>query len=277
MDGTVTLSEAIEQGRKWDADAPLAPLILEYDVCETHENIQRNIRLTLESEYKPFNALLGPPHETPISICGFGPSIKESWNQLKGDIWTCNGAHDWLIEKGIVPKYAMFWDAAEVVSHFVHPHHGVIYLVASRCHRSVFDALQGHDVYVWHASGDTYLDDLLCEYKRAEPMISGGSAAVTRAMVVCTTMGYRNIHLFGADSSYIGDYTHAKESIVEEKALEIWCDGRKFCSTGWLAGQVEDFKLLGPIMRTQGCHIELYGDGLLQHIAKMHDFVVHSN
>lgn len=279
MEGTpFPLDEAVDQGRKWGAPAPLAPLILQYDVCETHENIKRNLRQTLESEYQPFNSWLSEtPLDRPISVAGFGPSLADTYKQLTGDVWACNGAHDWLIEQGVVPKFGMFWDAAEIVAEFVHPHPDVIYMVASRCHRNVFKALEGHQVYVWHAAGDEYLDDLLCEYRKAEPMLAGGSAAVTRGMMVATTMGYRQIGLFGADSSYTGDYTHLRKSLVEEHPIDVWVDGRRFITTTWLAGQVQDFKILAPLMREQGCNIELYGDGLLQHVARINGFTVHSN
>lgn len=237
----------------------------------------RNVRATLDTEYVPFNVLLAPPHERVISICGFGPSLKETYGLLQGDVWACNGAHDWLIAHGVIPKYGMFWDAAEVIAKFVHPHPDVVYLVGSRCHRSVFKALEGYKVVVWHSVGDQGMDDMLCEYQRAEPMCGHGSAAATTAMSLCTNMGYRQIRMFGADSSYPGEHTHAKQSIVSEVPLDVWMDGRRFKSTSWLAGQVEDFQKLGPMLRDQGCNIEFYGDGLLQHCARINGFKVHTS
>ncbi len=273
----IGLPEARELGRVWGAKAPLAPLNLEYDVCETHENIERNIRQTLESEYEPFIPLLDMPHERQISVVGFGPSLAKTYTQLKGEVLACNGAHNWLIDKGVIPKYGMFWDAHQVTAGFVKPHKDVTYLIASRCHRDVFKLLEGYRVYVWHTAGDKILEDLLVEYKRMEPMLSGGSAAVTRAMMVVSCMGYRNINLFGADASFDGTTTHVKESIVTEKPLEIWCNGKMFYSTSWMAGQVEEFKVLGPMMRDQGCNIELYGDGLLPYVAGLNGFTVHNS
>ena len=38
-DGFIRLDEAVDLGNKWGSPAPLAPLNLIYDVCETHENI----------------------------------------------------------------------------------------------------------------------------------------------------------------------------------------------------------------------------------------------
>lgn len=277
MNDLVTFDEAVEKGREWGASAPLAPLNLIYEMVDTEENIERNIRRTLESDYRPFNEWVVPVHDRPISIVGFGPSLKRTWQQLEGDVWACNGAHNWLIERGIVPKFAMFWDPVPDIAKFIKPHKDVNYMVASRCHADVFEALKGYNVFVWHALGDKCLDDLLCEYQRAEPMLPGGSAAVTRAMVIVTTMGYRTIRMFGADSSFDGEFTHVHQSIVPEEVREIWCGGRMFRSTLWLAGQVEDFKKLAPTLREQGNQIEFYSDGLMPHVARMHGFTVHES
>lgn len=274
MPEPISAVEAIEKARAWGAPAPLAPLNLSYEVCEVPENIERNIRLTLASEYKSYMLLLHPAHDRVLSIAGFGPSLKEYWERLTGDIWACNGAHNWLIERGVIPKYAMFWDAAEVVSSFVTPHPDVTYIVASRCHRSVFEALEGHRVFVFHAAGDKDMEKMLVEHQRYEPMCSHGSAAVTTSMLVASNLGYRNMKIFGADSSYTGEFTHAKESVVPEQLLEIWMNGRRFQSTSWLAGQVEDFKIIGPALNQQGIEIEFYGDGLLQECARINGYTV---
>lgn len=271
----VTPDQATLQGQKWGAPGPLMPLQLSIEACETDENIAKNIRRVLERPYKPFNEWMVNPHDREVSICGFGPSLKRTYKQLRGDVWACNGAHDWLIEQGVIPKFAMFWDPIADVSKFVNPHPDVIYMVASRCHPSVFQALEGFNYYVWHCAGDACVDGLLCEYRKAEPMLPGGTAAVTRAMVVVTTMGYRKINIFGGDSSMEGEDTHVRKSIVPENALEFWCDGKKFMSTAWLAGQVEDFKLLAPSLREQGNTIEFYGGGLLPHVARIHGFTTH--
>lgn len=261
-------------GFKEGDDCPIVPLVLNYEVCEVPENVRRNIRATLQTGYKPFNSLLSEPHDRVVSVCGFGPSFKDTYRLIEGDIWACNGAHNWLIDKGIIPKFGMFWDAAEVVSKFVKPHKDVTYLVASRCHRSVFEALEGCNVVVWHAAGDECLEELLNEFNRKEPMLHGGTASVTRSMVVAMTMGYMRINLFGADSSYQDEHTHVLKSVVEERPLRIRCLGEWFNSTAWLAGQVEDFRLMAPDMVSQGAKLKVYGTGLLPHLAKSMDFEV---
>lgn len=278
MDDRVEMLEkSFERGKEWGAKAPLFPLILNYEMCETTDNINRNIRRTLESDYQTFNSLLSYPHGREISIVGFGPSLKRTWKQLSGEILACNGAHDWLIERGVIPKFGMFFDATPVLTEFIHPHPDVTYLIASRCHRNVFEALEGYKVHVWHAGGDPDIEELLCEYRRMEPILGGGTAGVTRSMVVVTPMGYGNLKIYGADSSFDGAFTHVNKSIVPEKHVSVWCGGKEFNSTSWLCGQVEDFKLLAPLMREQGVQFEIYGDGLLPFVAKMNGFTVHNS
>jgi hypothetical protein len=251
------------------------PLVLNYEVAETSEKVERNIRRTLESSYVPFNSLLDQPHDRVVSVVGFGPSLRNTYKQLDGDIWACNGAHNWLIEQGVIPKYAMFWDASPAIAQFTKPHQDVTYLVASRCHEDVFKALDGFNVYVMQIGGDECRERLLEEYRILEPILGGGSAAVTRAMCIATTMGYRKIKLFGADGSTDIEHTHLKQSIVHEEFLTVWCDGVDYTSTSWLAGQVEDFKILAPALRDQGCELEIFGSGLLPHVARINGFAVH--
>ena len=271
----ITAAQAVAVGREWGANAPLAPLVLHYENCETDENIERNIRRTLGSQYESIVPLLSGPHDRELSICGFGPSLAKTYGSLRGDVLACNGAHNWLIERGIVPKFALFWDASPVMAKFVKAHPDVTYLVASRCHQSVFDALADCDVRVWHCVGDANMDDLLCEHRKAEPMHGHGSAAVTTAMVLMTALGYRKIFAFGADGSFDGEYTHAKKSIVHEDEITAYVAGRKFRTTTWLCGQAEDFKIIGPTLKQQGCTIEFYGDGLLPFVAQINGFKVH--
>lgn len=254
-------------GYQTEADAPVVPLKLVMEICETPENVCRNIQATLGREYVRFNEYLDSQSGT-VSICGFGPSFAETYKNLEGDVIACNGAHDYLISHGIVPKFAMFYDAAECIADFIVPHSGVIYLIGSRCHESVFKKLEGFRVVVWHVKGDQCVDELLAKADLMEPMIHGGSAAVTRAMFVAHALGYRELHLHGADSSYTGEFTHVKKSIVHEDSLDIFAIGKWFKSTPWMAGQVEDLKLLGPQLQSIGAKLIVHGTGLFQHVAK---------
>lgn len=250
------------------------PLQLVRSMCETPENVLRNVERTLSTSYERFNEHIGSCRGA-ISICGSGPSFSSEYVNLVGDVMACNGAHDFLIERGIIPKYAMFFDASPLMEGFIErPHPDVTYLVASRCHETVFRKLEGFKVIVWHSMGDIGLIKLLEERAICEPAIHGGSAAVGRAMILAYTLGYEEWHLFGTDSSFgDGDSHHIGKTLVDEKMIDV-CPiingerGKWFKSTAWMAGQVEDFIDAAPRMQARGVKITVYGTGLLPEMAK---------
>lgn len=251
----------------------IMPLKLIRGVCASQDEVERNVLATLASEYVPFNGLLGKS-SGPVSIVGSGPSLKRTYQNLVGDVIACNGAHDFLIERGIVPRFCMMFDAHEHMSDFVTPDPNVTYLIASRCHRSVFEKLKDSRVVVWHAKGDPCLDGLLADAGRMEPMLHGGSAAVTRTLFLAHAMGWKEVHLFGADSSFEDDEHHVGRTLVPEDEMRVWAGGGWFRTTAWMAGQVEDFKLMAPDLTWLGMQIVLHGDGLLPAIARIMGYEV---
>lgn len=245
----------------------LAPVVFETGLVESDEKIDRNIRACLARPYQSFTTLCADPWRGSCSIFGSSPSIDWTWRHAKGHIIACNAAHDFLLKNKTVPQYAMLWDPVEVLNDFITPHDHVSYLIASRCHPNIFKRFDGKKCYVWHALGDTNIKTILEEFKKMEPMIYGGSTAVTRAMFLAVAMGYLDLHVFGIDSSVEGG-SHIRKSVVKEDYMEIFCNGRWFNTTPWLAVQAEDFKKIVPFLLNIGVKLTIYGDGLIPHIAK---------
>jgi len=261
------------------ADGAWFPLLLTRGLVNSTRQIDRNISTTLESKYSDFIPLLNSQSGA-VSIVGSGPSLERTWQDLNGDVMACNSAGKFLLDKGVVPKWWMMFDADPLLTHCITPHPDVTYLVASRCHRQIFDILKDCKVIVWHAKGDKHIDDLLYKHGRMEPMIAGGSTAVTRCMFMVQTMGYRTIHLFGADSSYEEDgKTHFEASADDhqQKPMTVMVgpvNAKEFQTTTWLAGQSEDFKILSESLRRLGVRIVVHGTGLIPHLAKEMGFDV---
>ena len=256
---------------------PLVPLALDMCSCFTQEEIHKNFYATLERGYKPIMELFGKHLNQTCSIVGSGPSIKRSYTELTGDVFSVNSAIWFLLEKGIVPKYQMIWDAHEVCAKYAVPHPDVIYLIASRCHPSVFEKLKDCNVYVWHAGGDHDIIDVLelpdvqKKMGGVEPLINGGSAGVTRGLFVVNALGYNNIHFFGGDSSYEGDETHIMGSLMKEK--DMMCsmgDGTEGCPATWFrttpewVQQVNEYRVMyGMFAIKKGVKMEVHGGGML--------------
>ena len=256
-------------------DAGWFKLRLKSALANTEEDIDRNIEFTLKTNYKRYQDLIGTQSGA-VSIVGSGPSLKENWKKLrdsKTDIVACNAACQFLLERGVVPKYMFCFDADPLIYEFFTKHPDVTYLIASRVPPKTWELLEGCNVYVWHAGGDKNIESLLQKHgkvdENAEPMVTGGSAAVTRCIHLVEPLGYKSIHIWGADSSFDEDNTHIRKSTTVERRIRIQADKRVFETAPWMAQQIEDFKILVPALTSfHKIDVVVHGDGLLPHIAR---------
>lgn len=252
------------------------PLRLSMEGCATAEEMNANVQATLNRGYERLAGYLDSFSGT-VSIVGAAPSIRETYKELRGDVMSCNSALGFLLEMGVVPRFQMLWDAHPLVSKFAIPHPDITYLVASRCHPSVFERLKDCKVLVWFAGGDHNIAHFLVkEGLGDEILVQGGSAAVTRSLYLAYAMGYRDFHVFGADSSYSDDgETHINGSVVPEKDIRIWVgnkvgEARCFRTTPEWCAQIEEFKMIYQHFHNVcGAKIEVYGEGMLPHVARV--------
>lgn len=250
--------------------SPWVKLFIEGHLANTDDEIDLNIESVLSSDYIPFNTLLDAESGA-VAIVGSGPSLKDNWERLKtfnGDLIACNAALEFLLERGIVPKYAMCFDADNLANEFAVPKKGVTYLLASRCTPTMFDRLKDCNVVVWHAAGDSNISELLTKYNKMEPMVAGGGTATTRALGIAVALGYKKLHMWGTDSSFSEGNTHIRQSTTKEKTIEIMCNKKAFITAPWMAKQAEDFKIIAPQLRMAGIRIIVHGYGLIPHIAE---------
>ena len=245
----------------------VSPLHLRGVTNTAGELIEENLSATFARDYTPLEG--SSEYQGPVSIVGAGPSLFSTYQDIVGDIIACNSAHDFLVAKGIIPKYAMIWDAHPVMAKILKPREGVIYLVASRCHPGVFKMLEGFDVRVWHAlDGDGVLEKHLVRHQRMEPMVAGGSSSVMRAAFLAPFMGYtKDMHLFGIDSCYAEGKTHVGASIVDQQKISLRVCGKWFVVAPWMAMQAGDFKIIAPVLQGQGIRPVVHGTGLLPYTA----------
>ena len=255
-------------------EVPWTELRLEPRLANTDEDIDRNIEHALTLGLPTFQGIL-ETEEGAVSIVGSGPSLKENWRKMVDsghDIMACNAACQFLLERDIVPKYMFCFDADPLMLEFITARPDITYLMASRSPPKAFELLAGCKVVLWHAAGDKNINPILEKHHRLEPMISGGSAAVTRSMVLSVSLGYRSVHLWGCDSSFHNGATHIRQSTTKERQLQIMCNNRVFYCAPWMALQANDFKVLAPSLRSMGVRVVVHGDGLIPHLAKAMQF-----
>jgi uncharacterized Rossmann fold enzyme len=211
-----------------------------------------------------------------VCIVGGAPSLKNSLNAIKvrkrfGDeIWAANGAHDYLIENGIIPDVMVMMDARPENVRFVrNPHPRVTYWMASRVHPSVLDALEGHKVVLWHSYQPGEIEALEgCE--RPFSAVGGGNTVVLRALYLCAALGLRRLNLFGVDSSYSEGHHVYDQPMNDGEAVEtVFVGEREFKAAGWMVRQAQNFMDQAKILLQQGCVVSVHGTGLLPYVAEL--------
>ena len=161
-------------------------------------------------------------------ICGSGPSIGDVESiklirklQARGaKVWSCNKTNDLLAAKGIVSDYVVLLDPKAHVSDYVKRlNPKTKCLIASQCHDETFAKMKarGADIYLYHAGQDfeghlPEPDNLLkTEYPPTHPWICipGSTTVGMRAQQLAYCFGNRMFHMFGMDSSFRGNQSHA--------------------------------------------------------------------
>lgn len=171
-------------------------------VCVPMETLSSNLKSAFQRGLPYLD--IGQPLPQSVAVVAGGPSAADYLEDIRdwdGYVVAINGAHDWLVEEGIIPDAVIAVDPqAALAKYFQTPNDHTTYLIASCCAPEVFDALEGRRVVIWHAAqGD----------RSSGLMVLGGPTASTRAPHVLHMMGFREVHMFGVDSSFEGLKTHA--------------------------------------------------------------------
>lgn len=218
---------------------------------------------------------VSPIRSTPIAIIGSGPSIAGQLDLIKKikaagtPIVAIKDSHDWLIENGVIPDYALAIDPqAHRWNCFKLKHPDVKYMIASQCHPNMFDHLAGMNITIWHP----YITK---GQKRPlnKMVIGGGTTSGLRAISLFYVLGWRHMALFGFDSCMDGKMLRvngdgAKESeIVSEVRIDP--NGETFYCTSAMALQAEHFQTYYDFL--PDIQFYAFGKGLIQAIIKLRE------
>lgn len=202
-----------------------------------------------------------------VAIVASGPSASEYVDFLKefdGEIWGINGAFAWLMHRGVKPTAFVGLDPEPILKDYLIELPDVAYYLAAQVHPEVFDHLIGKNVRLWFAA------DSQVEFPFGAIPIYGGSTCLGRAPNLAYHLGYREVHIFGCDSSY----THKSHVYGEQDAPAGWFPlemyGRVFMTNRQMLQQACDFAEQMVEWARPGddggrpLSVSLYGDGLLQ-------------
>jgi hypothetical protein len=214
-----------------------------------------------------------PRHHRTAILCCYGPSlvdmvqcIKDEHAKGNADIISVSGAHDFLLQNGIVPKYHVECDPRpHKALNLEKPHPGVTYLVASTCHSDYFKRLEGADIRLWHVATAEHSIRLVDELRQSsEHCVSGGGSVGLRSLPLLYCMGYRDYAIFGMDSSFRDDGHQqwaGKHAGKKHDIVDVDCGGRIFKSSPILLTYATGF--FETIQKTHDARYRVYGDSLL--------------
>jgi len=216
-----------------------------------------------------------PAREGVIALVASGPGVKAELNTIRKMqragtvICAIKGAHDWLIEHGVVPDYALTIDPQEIRAKcFRRPRRDVHYMIASQCHPAMFDHLEEAQVTIWHpyiTKGQTR------PLKRM--VIGGGTTSGLRAISVFYVLGWRHFALFGFDSCLEHGVLRVNGSTPNEgdavSEVRIDPEGETFYCTPAMALQAEHFQ--GYYEWIPDAQFYAYGKGLIPEMIRQRD------
>lgn len=162
------------------------------------EQIKSNCEAKGVGRVQPHDVRLG---ESAAIVC-FGPSLNETWEQVRNFkyIFSCSGAHKFLIERGIVPTWHCEVDPRNhKIKLLGAPHPDVEYLISATCHPDLIKHLQGFNVKLWHVYDPTEAGNILLP--AGEWAMLGGCDIGLRTLALAGLLGFRDLHVFGMDQS----------------------------------------------------------------------------
>jgi uncharacterized Rossmann fold enzyme len=206
-----------------------------------------------------------------ILLVASAPSVKGQLELIKkmkaagSPIVAIKGAHDWLIENGVMPDYALAIDPQEHRIAFYKPQPSVHYMIASQCHPAMFDNLDGYQVTIWHP----YIKKGQDRPKKTM-LIGGGTTSGLRAISLFYVLGYRQFELFGFDSCNDGELLRVNGDGLKDgdKLIEVKIDpnGETFDCNMSMALQAEHFQTYYDYL--PDATFNGHGRGLIQAIIK---------
>jgi uncharacterized Rossmann fold enzyme len=218
-----------------------------------------------------------PAFDDPIIIVGSCPSAMECLEEIRDHadaghiIMAIKGAHDWLIENGIKPTFAVACDPQESRHDvFKKLDKDVVYLCASQMHPATWDYMRGYRVFVWHCQIDA--EQPAMDGWQGVPLVPGGSTTGMRAIPLAFVLGFRNFELYGYDSTLSVDgaiRTDGAPMREGDTAIDVWVGERQFRTTYELYPQIQALMpTLQNLCAIDAIKVNAYGDGLFQAVLR---------
>lgn len=218
-----------------------------------------------------------PAHEGHAVICGGGPSLKANldeirWRKSIGQtIFATNNTFKFLRDNGIEPDAQVMLDARYENATFLPSTSQATHYFASQCHPEVFRRAEYFpNVVLWHSNNEILEQALIAPDGTEVLRINGGTTVGLSSMAIAYALGYRQMHLYGMDSSVTEEGHHAYQQSINDadRILDVACHGRTFKAAAWMVAQSDQFQQLAWDLANLDCVVTVHGEGLLPWLAR---------
>lgn len=204
-----------------------------------------------------------------MTIIANGPSARQvDLAAINHPTMAVNGSLKLFLEQGVVPHYWAACDPQALVADFLPdtPPLDTIYLVAAKCHPSVFDKLAHRQVRVWNLT-DHKLDSRL--------NIPTCSSITMSAAWLAYRMGFTDFDFWGWDGCFMDGLHHASEAPTDAPPPlyvnyggtvegENVTGGRNYPTTVSWAMEAEDAGQFFQLARYFNIGVTIHGDGMFR-------------
>ena len=253
------------QIKHWNPGASMPLVLPVHVICNTSdEDIYNNIRAN--SRLDKTWVQLAEPHDGIAILCGSGPSLADNLDRVRAAqeagkrVFAMNGAAAFLERNGILADYQVILDAREETAQLIGP--AKEHLFASQVHPELFRRVPDARLWQLQVGG---IDDLLPEYDKGYVLIGGAASVGNTAACLAFAMGYRDLQIYGYDSSHRGENGHAFQQKMNDGDPCAYVDfnGKTYLVSLTMKLQAEKFQDTAAALIVSGCSITVHGDGLL--------------
>lgn len=214
------------------------------------------------------------PHDGHAILVGGGPSLADNLSGIRARVadgqvvFALNGTAKYLRDHGIEAHCGVILDPRPENARFIID--GPRWLLASQCDPSLPDVALP-SAWLWHFLAEGAQDTIPPEKRDDAMWVRGGITVGLTALCLVFALGYRQIHLYGYDSSDRDDEGHAyeqHETSAEQTRVTAWCDGESYRCGIAMFSQAHSFQTWAALLAENGATITVHGDGLLPAVAR---------